>query len=540
MEKNVNLWRKTIKILNNMKKNSILAALLLLVTGMQSAFAQKVVLNLSNGEKQKYEVWQLDSISFEEAGIDESGVIDGREFIDLGLPSGTLWATVNVGAETPEGYGGYFAWGETETKDYYSWSRYKFYYEEEEGEEYLLKYCIDGVMGTVDNKTVLEAADDVATAKWGDLWQMPLYEQIEELKDTCYTTIEWTFQNEVAGIRVTSKVNGNSIFLPAAGEVNGSRFTYVGEYGFYWSRSLYGKNDVSIPTNYAERLLFNSDGCFPSKYKSYYPYRDLGHSVRPVLVQSIPYPWPISQIELNYSELLLDRTHATEKLIAYLTPSYAKPRLIWESSDENVAQVGDDGLVTVVGEGTCTITCRATDGKRASATCQVTVSGEGTTDGHEWVDLGLPSGTLWATCNLGAESPGENGSYYAWGETEPKEYYSWETYKYCEGTYLSMTKYNVIGRFGKLDYMTWLKTSDDAAYVNWGSNWQMPSEEQLEELMNSEYTTVTNAGMYDTFGKLITSKINGRSIFLPMPGHYTDSVYSITRKILLLICFLKS
>ena len=508
-----------------MKKNAILTALLLLVAGMQSAFAQKVVLNFPNGESIKYYVDELESITFEEANDSIPQFVDGYECVDLGLPSHTLWATINVGAETPEGFGNYYSWGETETEDIYYWETYN--YSDDRG-SYISKYCIDENFGSLDNKTVLEAGDDAATAKWGNLWQMPLYEQIEELKDTCYTTIEWTFQNEVAGILVTSKVNGNSIFLPAAGNIQGNSTSYVGEYGFYWSRSLYSKNDVSAPSFYAERLLFNSNGCFPSRYYGKYiyaPLRYLGHPVRPVVVQRVPYPWPISQIELSYSELLLDRTNATKKLIPHLTPSYAKPKIAWESSDENVAQVGDDGLVTVVGEGTCTITCRATDINGASATCQVTVLGEGRADGHNWVDLGLPSGTLWATCNLGANSPGENGDYYAWGETLPKDDYTWETYRFCEDTYNSMTKYNVIDRFGKLDYMTWLKPTDDAAYTSWSNCWQMPSEEQLEELMNSEYTDYAYVGKYKTFGIEITSKINGRSIFLPMPGHYTGTEY---------------
>ena len=102
-----------------------------------------------------------------------------------------------------------------------------------------------------------------------------------------------------------------------------------------------------------------------------------------------------------------------------------------------------------------------------------------TLDGHAYVDLGLPSGTLWATCNVGASSPEEYGDYFAWGETEPKNDYNWSTYKYCKGSSTTMTKYCTSSSYGTVDNKTELEPSDDAATVNWGSNWQMPSLEQL-------------------------------------------------------------
>ena len=90
---------------------------------------------------------------------------------------------------------------------------------------------------------------------------------------------------------------------------------------------------------------------------------------------------------------------------------------------------------------------------------------------HEWVDLGLPSGTLWATCNVGASSPEGYGDYFAWGETEPKDYYDWSTYKWCNGNEVTLTKYctdSFFGYNGFTDGKTELDPEDDAAYVNWG------------------------------------------------------------------------
>ena len=143
-------------------------------------------------------------------------------------------------------------------------------------------------------------------------------------------------------------------------------------------------------------------------------------------------------------------------------------------------------------------------------------------DGHEWVDLGLPSGTLWATCNVGANSPEEYGDYFAWGETEPKEEYTWETYKWCDSDELSLTKYcsnSDYGYNGYTDDKTELDPEDDAAYVNWGSSWRMPTYGQLIELNdNCTWTWTTQNGVN---GRLLTGP-NGNTLFLPAAGARYD------------------
>ena len=141
---------------------------------------------------------------------------------------------------------------------------------------------------------------------------------------------------------------------------------------------------------------------------------------------------------------------------------------------------------------------------------------------HEWVDLGLPSGTLWATCNVGANKPEDYGSYFAWGETVPKEVYNWETYKWCNGTSNSMTKYCTDSSFGTVDGKTELLPEDDAAYVNWGTSWRMPTQEQCIELSNNcTWTWTTLNGVN---GHLITGP-NGNTMFLPAAGdRYQDKI----------------
>ena len=155
-----------------------------------------------------------------------------HEYVDLGLS--VKWATCNVGANKPEEYGDYFAWGETEPKEYYNWSTYKWCNGDYDN---LTKYCYDSLYGIVDNKTVLDLSDDAARANWGGSWRMPTTEEQQELIYNCTWT--WTTQSGVNGYKVTSDKNGKSIFLPAAGYRDDSSLYYAGSNGNYWSSSLY-------------------------------------------------------------------------------------------------------------------------------------------------------------------------------------------------------------------------------------------------------------------------------------------------------------
>ena len=437
-----------------------------------------------------------------------SGTLDGHVYVDLGLPSGTLWATCNLGASSPEEYGDYFAWGETEPKTTYDWSTYKYC---NGSPETMTKYCTKSSYGTVDDKTVLEPSDDAATANWGSEWQMPSEEQCYELYNSSYTTTTWTTLNGKYGRKITSKSNGNSIFLPAAGYRYDTSLYNAGSDGVYWSRSLFTSH-----SSYACSLYFYSNDI-----DTYYYDRSFGRSVRPVRVQSVQTD-AVSNIELSQTELSVKVGETTQLSATVLPENATNKNLKWESSDTDVATVDQSGKVISVAGGTCTITCSATDGSGVKAECIVTVTNpdnSGTLDGHDYVDLGLPSGTLWATCNVGANSPEEYGDYFAWGETTTKGgTYNWSTYKYCQGSYDTMTKYCTDSSYGTVDNKTKLEPSDDAATVNWGSGWQMPSEEQLEELYNSSHTTTTWTTMNGVKGKMITSKSNGNSIFLPAAG----------------------
>lgn len=141
----------------------------------------------------------------------------------------------------------------------------------------------------------------------------------------------------------------------------------------------------------------------------------------------------------------------------------------------------------------------------------------GTLNGHEWVDLGLPSGLKWATCNVGASLPSDYGSYFAWGEISPKSNYSWTSYKWFNGSTNSFTKYNNDSENGTVDNKFMLDLSDDAARANWGNGWRMPTDVEMTELREQCTWTWTMQGGKN--GYKVASKKNGNSIFLPAAGY---------------------
>ena len=161
---------------------------------------------------------------------------NGHEYVDMGLS--VKWANCNVGASRPEEYGDYFAWGETQPKKEYSWETYRYC---NGSASSLNKYNGDRCYAVVDNKMVLEAADDAASANWGGAWRLPTQEEQDELLNNCTWT--WTTINGVAGYKVISKINGNSIFLPAARYYLGASLGGEGT-GGYWSSSLSVDNSL--------------------------------------------------------------------------------------------------------------------------------------------------------------------------------------------------------------------------------------------------------------------------------------------------------
>lgn len=203
-------------------------SLLILVACSVCMNAQVVKMHVwKNGSYTVCPIEDVDSITFV-----VSDAASNYKAVDLGLPSGTLWADRNVGADAPEAYGDYFAWGETEAKSFYDWSTYKW----SKGSSFIMtKYCTDSHFGAVDDETVLNIDDDVANVIMGAEWRMPTQVEQSELRNNC--TWIWTTQNGVSGKKVIGP-NGNSIFFPAAGCIYDNILNYAGSEGYYWSSSL--------------------------------------------------------------------------------------------------------------------------------------------------------------------------------------------------------------------------------------------------------------------------------------------------------------
>lgn len=318
-------------------------------------------------------------------GKTNAGDVGGGEAIDLGLPSGTLWSSCNIGASSPEGVGNYYAWGETEVKDVYDWSKYI--------------HC-DGSKETCHDlgSDIGGTEYDVAHMKWGDDWRMPTFDEFQELIDNC--DYEWITYQGVQGGKFTGP-NGNSIFLPAAGVRTESGLEEVGSNGYYWSSMHF------VPLSGSNHLYLSSSVYFCDDWL----YRCYGQCVRPV-----------------------------------------RP-------------------------GKNSVPAKA-------------------------IDLGLPSGTKWANCNVGATKPEEDGEYFAWGELNKKQYYNDDTYLfYNDGEYMYLGD-DISG------------TKYDVARQRWGGSWRMPTKDEIQELIdNCNYEHITYQGC--SIGKF-TSKINGNSIFLPL------------------------
>ena len=442
------------------------------------------------------------------------------EAIDLGLPSGLKWASFNLGATKPEGYGDYFAWGETEPKDNYSWSAYKWCM----GNEYTItKYCDDsefGYNGFTDNKIILDPEDDAAAVALGGSWRTPTEEELRELLKNCTWT--GTSQNGINGKLVTGP-NGNSIFLPAAGVRYGTSLPYVGWWGAFLSSSH------QCGPSYACYMYFDDSDYAEIDYEDRY----LGRSVRPVYdgpADDVPSDVVhVTSVVLNLSNLQIYKGE-TAQLTATITPENASNKqVVWTSSDGSIATVSEDGVVTGTGVGTAEITATTVDGNLKS-TCTVKVTRYEIAT-PEAVDLGLS--VKWASFNLGASSPEGYGDYFAWGETTPKDNYSWSTYKWCmNGRSSQLTKYcndSLCGYNGFTDNKTVLDPEDDAAAVALGGSWRMPTLSECQELLdNCTKTWTTLNGVY---GRKFTSNKTGYTdkwIFLPAAGYRRDTILDDT------------
>lgn len=399
-----------------------------------------------------------------------TGTENGHEWVDLGLPSGLKWATCNVGAKTPEQCGNYYPWGETKTKEEYTQENSVTYEKQ-----------MDDISGN--------AQYDAATANWGGDWRMPTRDEMYELSNNC--TWEWIKQNGVKGYKVTGP-NGNSIFLPAVGCYRGTTFTSSGcGYSYYWSSS------PDIFTSLARHLSFDSGSHSTNSIN-----RSYGHSVRPVKSRVGTEAQYVTASVVEFTDLTaIIKTYAsdggaeiTERGFYWGTnpnPSEADNKVVLENEVGMIINV----LMNLIPNTTYYVKSYATNKAGTSYSEVMTFTTLENPKEYEYVDLGLPSGLKWATCNIGANSPEEYGKFYAWGRVVPE--------------YTAMMNNKPMDDIsGNAQY--------DAATANWGGDWRMPTATEMQELLNNctwTWTTKNGVNGYKVTGP------NSNYIFLPAAGY---------------------
>lgn len=448
------------------------------------------------------------------------GEINGYGYVDLELPSGTLWATMNIGANIIEDFGEYFAWGESEAKLGFSWYNYKYY-----KVRYSERPNAFPTYNELENigEEIQNTKYDAAHVIMEGTWVMPTKAQIDELQDSSYC--EWTWINN--GYCVKSKINGKSIFLPAAG-VKESDLDDSNS-GYYQSSTLC----EGIPScNYF--LGFYSGNHSTNGSSIYY-----GRTIRPVICATASSEPNVVSGHPIYN----DKSTATvlNCQIKGKWSSVLNHGICWNTSgnptiSDNYKVDGHRGVssynavINGLEEGlTYYIRAYATNNIGTSYGEEVmyihannNLLADGQKNGHDYVDLGLPSGTKWATANIGASVPEDYGNYYAWGETEIKEDYSWSTYKYFFDNNGDNVPYDDNWRVesGELKDIgcNIAGTQYDVAHMKWGDSWKIPTSAQMDELQNKEYCEWTWTLLNGVKGYIITSKLNGKSMFLPACG----------------------
>ncbi len=363
--------------------------------------------------------------------------------------------------------------------------------------------------GTIDNLSTLLPEDDAATANWGKEWRMPTNEEMIELKENCYVVKKRDYKNKVNGMiffkakRTDDKgrfvdeydsyysMSDPHIFFPAADRYtdwssrDGSSF-----YGYYLSSSLREERE-----NVALGLDFDGYGVYADGGMS----RQYGYPVRAVRAQKPERK--IFTVNFYTSDSVLIES---QKVMEFT------------SAKEILPPAKDDHVF--VGWST-SVECVSSDLSVYAQYKSILME-----DVHPYVDLGLPSGTLWATYNVGATKPeqyADYGDFFAWGDVVPDRDFTWYSYKYgkaqLQWDLYGLTKYNFEGGYpSSIDRLSTLLPEDDAATVSWGVYWRMPTSEELRELIeNCEYSWTEVDGVY---GAKFTGP-NGNSVFFSASGY---------------------
>lgn len=485
-----------------MKKLFTIIACLLLALTVQAQTDGKVMLQYIHMSDTTlvFPVSKIDSVTF---ALGEPPIGDELTAVDLGLS--VKWANRNVGAKSPTDYGNYYAWGETVTKDEYTVLNYAWFDDYNNNGEYDFGAGELVPIGSDISGTIYDPAHTTD----GGYWHMPSQEEMDELINNCTWT--WTSRNGVTGYEITGP-SGRSIFMPAGGSIYGQQNANKGNQGRYWTGTFASTGEYS-----ANALSF-MDG---SKYCSTST-RFEGCNVRAVYSEDFRY---FDLTDVNVSNITSNAATISGAVTNY--DGTAEIGVLLSTTEKYLLQEAraftgsaTDGTFTVETIGLQPATtyyykAYVKDGEKYFFSEQSSFTTEdGANAQPEAVDLGLPSGTKWASMNVGASAPEVFGGYYAWGETEEKDDYDWDTYAYFydadgDGNY----NYDVdsVVNIG----MDISGTDYDVAHVKLGGDWHMPTDVQAQELIDN--CTITATTLNGVSGMEFKGP-NGNTIFIPMGG----------------------
>lgn len=434
--------------------------------------------------------------------------------IDLGLPSGTKWLCRNLYADNPKDAGGYYQWGKPTMVHSYNNVTYRY--------------------PNIPTSNYQGSEYDAATANLDLPYVTPTLSQFDELFDNCGYDLNYsTWGNSVKGVYLKGR-NGNNLYLPFSGYKSGTKVNDDSEETGYFLTSDVFSGDNN---KYGKVTLVNKDGRGSTDSQGY------GYSVRPVSSESSGLTFEPQ--EIDFGEVLIASQNqgkvskstrvtntGTAPVTVTVSPTVSPFTVSSETVGTFILQPKESKDIYVSFEPTGIVEFKSEltiqyETSNSCTICKVPLLGKGVNKVQvpaEAIDLGLPSGTKWASCNVGATKPEEYGGYYAWGETEEKDYYYWNNYM-CEDDECGTKKDPIYTWNGNKLYADIAGSKFDVATSKWGPSWQMPSSAQMDELLNECIWTwcdgdKTKYNGTSVKGYIISSKVNNNKIFLPAAGNY--------------------
>lgn len=467
-----------------MKKTLLFLTLIISSLSSMSQTSELMIVEKTDGTKSEIKVDEIKRVIFESIYSNPVGTVGNP--IDLGLS--VKWSSWNLGAKSYTEVGGYYGWGDSSG---------------EKTSEILSDYPASTPPDLISGTEY-----DIVTQKWGNNWRIPTSEEIYELINAC----SWSYYQENGHYYLTGRApNGNSLVIPVSGYRINKEIHELDNLGWYWSGTL-----TTEDKDYADAFSIDlGDKTIGLTSISRY----CGLTIRPVYddrikisVSTVKSDNVKSNSATLYGSYTADKSEGIVVGFLYSTSknlSIETSTKITVSSSSSSFSKEISGLNAKTTYYFCAFGYadgKYTYGNVMDFTTKAITTG--TILGHDWVDLGLPSGIKWATCNVGGSSPSDYGKFYAWGCTSTSsDFTSWNGYRHWNGSSVNNIGSNISGNYNY-----------DAARYNWGSAWRLPTLSEFEELIKyctAECTTLNGVPVTKVTGP------NGNCIYFP----YVGSIY---------------